>query len=401
MHTVTSPSDPVPLPLSMPVVWFMALAAALGTATIYPLQPAIGDVAGALTVSYATVGAALACGPVGYLLGLATLVPLVDRFRPAAVVAVQFVAMGLALAAAAAVGTAWTLGLVIGIIGAGSSVGAQLSSIAGRFAAPGRRATALGVVTSGIAAGILAGRIVGGWLTEALGWRAMLLVVAAACGGAALGAVAVLPRAAGTATAGYPGALLGMPRLLIRVATLRLAAVRGALWFFAFCVVWSGLAVALAQPPYSYTAAQIGLFAFAGLSGIAATRVAGGWTDRVGAHRVVLVGLIVALGAAALLAFSLRHTAVAVIGLALFDAGLFAAQVANQSTVLAIEPSAPARFNSAYMVVYFVGGSAGTAVGAVAVEHLGWPATALVAAAAVLAAVAITAVAATRTADRP
>jgi predicted MFS family arabinose efflux permease len=192
-----------------------------------------------------------------------------------------------------------------------------------------------------------------------------------------------------------------MPRLLIRVATLRLAAVRGALWFFAFCVVWSGLAVALAQPPYSYTAAQIGLFAFAGLSGIAATRVAGGWTDRVGAHRVVLVGLIVALGAAALLAFSLRHTAVAVIGLALFDAGLFAAQVANQSTVLAIEPSAPARFNSAYMVVYFVGGSAGTAVGAVAVEHLGWPATALVAAAAVLAAVAITAVAATRTADRP
>lgn len=396
MHTVTASSDRV----SMPVVWFMALAAALGTATIYPLQPAIADVAGSLLVSSAAVGAALACGPVGYLLGLATLVPLVDRFRPCLVVSAQFVVMGLALALSAAVGTSWTLGVAIGVIGAASSVGAQLSSIAGRFAAPDRRATALGVVTSGIAAGILAGRIVGGWLTDTLGWRAMLLVLAAACCAAALGAIVVLPRATATAAGGYLGVILGMPGLL-RVAALRLAAVRGAMWFFAFCVVWSGLAVALSRPPYSYPAAHIGLFAFAGLSGIAATRVAGSWTDRVGAHRVVLVSLIVALCAAAVLAFSLGHTLATVICLGLFDAGLFAAQVANQSTVLAIEPSAPARFNSAYMVVYFVGGSAGTAVGAVAVEHLGWPATALAAATAVLVAVTMTALSATRTVDRP
>jgi predicted MFS family arabinose efflux permease len=61
--------------------------------------------------------------------------------------------------------------------------------------------------------------------------------------------------------------------------------------------------------------------------------------------------------------------------LAVFDAGLFAAQVANQTTILAIDPSAPARFNSAYMLVYFVGGSLGTAFGAAAVTSFGWPAT--------------------------
>jgi hypothetical protein len=37
--------------LETPVVWFMALAAALGTASIYPLQPAIADVAGALHIA--------------------------------------------------------------------------------------------------------------------------------------------------------------------------------------------------------------------------------------------------------------------------------------------------------------------------------------------------------------
>ncbi|HXO51825.1 MAG TPA: MFS transporter, partial [Mycobacterium sp.] len=65
------------------------------------------------------------------------------------------------------------------------------------------------------------------------------------------------------------------------------------------------------------------------------------------------------------------------------DAGLFAAQVANQSTVLAIDPAAPAQFNSAYMLVYFVGGSGGTAFGAAAVGWFGWPATTAVAACAI------------------
>ncbi|MGM7644853.1 hypothetical protein ACSVDM_08145 [Nocardia sp. JW2] len=84
--------------------------------------------------------------------------------------------------------------------------------------------------------------------------------------------------------------------------------------------------------------------------------------------------------------FGLANTLVTLVCLAAFDAGLFAAQVANQSTVLAIEPGAPARCNSAYMLVYFIGGSLGTALGAAAVEWFGWQATALIAAAAIVAA---------------
>ncbi|HTI77827.1 MAG TPA: MFS transporter, partial [Mycobacterium sp.] len=76
--------------------------------------------------------------------------------------------------------------------------------------------------------------------------------------------------------------------------------------------------------------------------------------------------------------------------LAMFDAGLFAAQVANQSTVLAIDPTAPAQYNSAYMLVYFIGGTAGTAFGAAAVGWFGWSATAAIAAVAITLAVSIT-----------
>jgi predicted MFS family arabinose efflux permease len=376
--------------LSTPVVWFMALAAALGTASIYPLQPAIADVAGALGASLATVGVALACGPLGYLVGLALLVPLVDRFAPRRVLSTQFGALAIALAVNAVVGTPWLLGLIVGVIGAASSVGAQLSSVAGRFANPRRRATVLGLVTAGISAGILTGRIVGGWLNDEIGWRGMFLVFASACATVAVVAFFVLPGAAGTVTSGYLASLCELPGLYVRFAPLRLAAGRGTLWFFAFCAVWAGLAVALSQPPFSYSSERIGLYAFAGLLGIVGTRVSGAWTDRVGARKVIVVGLVVALAASTMLGACLSNAAVTLACLGLFDAGLFAAQVANQSTVLAIDPAAPARFNSAYMLIYFIGGSLGTAFGAAAVGWTGWPATTAIAAGAIALAMIIT-----------
>lgn len=350
----------------------MAIAAALGTAASYPLQPAVADLAASLDISLTQAGVALAFGPVGYLVGLAILVPLVDRFPPNYVLAAQFGGLAIASAANAAAGSLWVLALTVGFIGACSTVGAQLSSITARFVPDGRRATALGIVTAGISAGIISGRIAGGALTDVVGWRAGLLVFALAFAVTAVVAFRILPTTTGSLTSSYLTTLRGLPGLYLRFPTLRMAAVRGALWFFAFCAVWAGLAVALAAPPYSYSAERIGLYALAGLLGILATRVAGTWTDRVGPRRVMLIGLAIAALGAITIAGCLSNTAATLVGLAVFDAGLFAAQVANQSMVLAIDPVAPARFNSAYMVVYFVGGSLGTAFGAAAVAWIGW-----------------------------
>lgn len=385
------PSAPEPAGLAGPVVLFMSLAAALGTSAIYVLQPAVGEVAGSLGTGAAEVGVALAWGPVGYLIGLIALVPLVDRFAPGTVLGLQFLVLGAAMAASAAVGSTSLLALLVAVTGVCSVVGAGMSSLAGRLADPHRRAAVLGVVTAGISVGILAGRTVGGLLAEELGWPGMLLCFAGACAVFATCCLVVLPRSAPASySRGYLASIRSIPGLFVRYATLRIAAVRGALWFFAFCAVWAGLAVALVQAPYSRSPEQVGLYALAGLTGLVATQVAGRWTDRVGARRVILVGLVLALAAAVTLGFVLSSMVAAMVCLAVFDAGLFAAQVANQSTVLAIDPCAPARFNSGYMVVYFVGGSLGTAAGSAAVDRLGWTFTTVASASLILLALVVT-----------
>jgi predicted MFS family arabinose efflux permease len=99
----TDTASLAPAPLRAPAVLFMSVSAALGTSTIYPMQPAIADVAESLDTQIPAIGIALAFGPVGYLLGLGLLVPLVDRFSPARVLAAQFGVLACALAASAVV----------------------------------------------------------------------------------------------------------------------------------------------------------------------------------------------------------------------------------------------------------------------------------------------------------
>lgn len=368
----------------------MSFAAAAGTSAIYPMQPAMADVAESLDSSVAAVGVCLAAGPVGYLVGLALLVPLVDRHPPGRVLAAQFSVLALALAANAVVSSVLLLGLVLAVVGCCSAVGAGLSSIAGRFSPPHRRGMVLGIVTAGISVGILAGRVIGGWLADEIGWRPMLLVFAACCASIAACCAVLLPGERNVPGSDYLSTLRSLPGLVVRHATLRAAALRGALWFFAFCAVWAGLASALSEPPFFFSPERIGLYALAGLSGMLVTPLAGLLTDRAGARRVILAGLVLAGAAALVAAFGLASTGVTLACLALFDAGLFAAQVANQSRVLSIDPAAPARFNSAYMVVYFVGGGVGTACGAGTVDLFGWTVTALVAVAAIAVAAAST-----------
>lgn len=227
-------------------------------------------------------------------------------------------------------------------------------------------------------------------MAEQLGWRHMLLVVAAACVAVGLTALGALPPAEIHASESYRTVLRSMPALLRSERRLRIAATSGALWFFAFSLVWVSVSLALSLPPLNLSPAAVGLYSLAGLAGILATRIAGALADRHGSPRVVLVGLALAFACAITMSFSLQLTPVLLVSLALFDAGLFAAQVANQSRVLSLDPSRPAKFNSTYMAVYFIGGTAGTAVGGSLVSWIGWPGAASIAAAAITIAALIT-----------
>ncbi|HWW70263.1 MAG TPA: MFS transporter [Duganella sp.] len=360
-------------------VLFLAVAAGVATSTSYTVQPELGRIAMDLGASLASTSAAAGLPILGYMIGLAVLVPLVDHLSPRRLVSAQLAILGLSLGLTATATNVLAFGAALLVSGICASTGAQMSTLAGKYSPASQRGRALGTVTAGISAGVLLGRLVGGGLADLVGWRAMLLIIAGLCLTCALGSHVVLPRTAPHRDGSYFATLGSMPKLLLTHAELRVAALSGALWFFAFSLIWMGLSLALALPPLNLSPTTIGLYSLAGVAGIVATRAAGQLADKFGSRPVVLAGLALALLCASAMPLSLNIAPLMLLALALFDTGLFSAQVANQRRVLSIAPQQPARFNSVYMVVYFVGGSLGTAVGGPLVATLGWPAVAIAA----------------------
>ncbi|MEG8037721.1 hypothetical protein QP157_21110 [Sphingomonas sp. LR61] len=93
--------------------------------------------------------------------------------------------------------------------------------------------------------------------------------------------------------------------------------------------------------------------------------------------------------AAFVLTFSLDSPIGIAAALALFDAGCFAAQVANQASIIAIAPSQSGALSAAYLTLYYAAGALGTAAAGTIVTS-GWPTVTLLATAVVAAAVIAT-----------
>ncbi|MGD6747104.1 MFS transporter [Streptomyces sp. BH106] len=352
----------------------LSCTAGVALANNYAIQPALGDVARDTGSSAAAIGLVTTAALGGCIAGFAFLLPLADRAAPRRLVAGQLALLTAGLLLASCAPGLGLLLLAYVMVGAGASVSAMASTIAGRGVPGERRGTAVAGVAAGMSAGILLSRLVGGALADALGWRGMLLAFAGlvvVCGATAW---VRLPgeRPEGAGSGGYLGTLAALPGLLRRHRALRLAVLTGSLWYLAFSLVWVALTVRLAQPPYGLDAAHIGLYSLAGALGFAALPVAGRLGDRYSPRAVIAGSMGVAAVGAALLCTGLDRPAVTAAGLALVDAGCFTAQAANQTRVMSIDPARSGSLSGVYLLLYFLAGALGAGVAAPLVGVGGW-----------------------------
>ena len=362
----------------------LAVAAGGAIANNYAMQPALPTIARDFGSPVAAITTVASAAMTGYLLGLVLLVPLADRISPRLLIPGQMVILALLLMlAASAPGPAVLTGCFV-LIGVMTTVAAQSSAVVGRYARPDQRAHSMATISAGISAGLLLSRFVGGVLTQWLGWRDALLVFSGFMLLIALCALPLLP-ADRPAMQGrsYFAALRTLPVLLRQSAYLRRSTATGMLWFFAFNLIWVGLAIRLAAPPYNLTAQGIGLFSLAGILGLFVTRIAGKLADRFGTRAVITIGLIAAAVSSLSLTVVLGHPVWTAIALAVFDAGCFAAQVANQASIVAIDPARSGVLNAAYLTLYYTAGAVGSAIAGMVAIEAGWTAITLASTAAV------------------
>jgi len=353
------------------LVVVMAVATGLSVANNYYAQPLLPAIGRTLHMGAGSTGLIVTAAQVGYAAGLVLLLPLGDLTERRRLVSILSAATGFALFALGASPT-WSFLLPAALVVGFLSVLAQiLVPFAASLASDEERGRVVGLVMSGLLIGILLARTAAGLLAEAGTWRVVYFVSGAAMILEAGVLRWLLPEWRSQEASTYPRMVASVGRLLREEPLLRLRALYGLLSFGSFSVLWTSIALLLADR-YHYSSGVIGLFGLAGAGGAAAATVAGRLSDRglVKVSTGVTAGLLLASWAALWAGGS--NLALLVIGIVVLDVGAQGLHITNQGEIYKIRPEARSRLTAAYMFLYFVGGAAGSVLSTTLYSAMGW-----------------------------
>jgi predicted MFS family arabinose efflux permease len=357
-------------------VTLCAAAAGVAIANNYYVQPLLPAISSAFRLHPGAAGLLVTVSQVGYLVGLALIVPLGDIVSRRRLLLVLMAASTLGLGVAAAAPSAPWFAVALAAFGCSTVFAQVLVSLVADLSDPGNRGRNVGRVMAGLLLGVLLARTLAGALAQIGGWRTVYWTAVA---GMALTGVAAwrrLPPEAPREEQGYVNALVTTARLMRREPVVQVRALYGALTFGAFSVLWSTLALMLARSPYRYSEGTIGLFGLAAAMGAAAALFGGRLFDRGHGESMTAAGLLVGLvGFAALEAGEVAILAV-IAGVLLVDFGGQLVQVASQGSIYSLRDGIRGRVTTAYMGTRFVGGVVGSALGIAAYAKSGWQAAA-------------------------
>jgi predicted MFS family arabinose efflux permease len=354
------------------LVLLFAISCGVAVANLYYAQPILDTIAKAFGASSGTAGLIVTLTQIGYVVGLALLVPLGDLVARRRLVPTVLVVAAAGLIASAAAPSIGVLIAVALIVGATSVVAQVLIPMAASLADDEHRGQVVGTVMSGLLLGILLARTVSGVVAGATNWRVVYVMAAVLTIVLAILLGRVLPPEGPRTLISYR-ALLGTTVTLFRSeSVLRRRCLFGALAFAAFSVFWTTMAFLLAGAPYHYGDTTIGLFGLVGAAGAICANVAGRWADK-GLTKATTLAFAACLALSFLPLWYGRHDlAMLIIGILILDVGAQGLMVTNQSLIYRLAPEARSRITSAYMVCYFAGGAIGSALGSALYDSHGW-----------------------------
>jgi len=353
---------------------FLGLACAVGVSTIYYNQPLLLEMSRTYGVTAGHVGFVAVATQVGYAVGLLSFVPLGDVLERRALMMRMYGAEAVALLLVAlAPGLSWLIAASV-LLGLFASVTHVALPIAPDLVSHEKRGRAIGTVMTGLLLGILLARTFAGWVSGIHGWR-WVFVVAAVMNAAFVPLMGkVMPKLPPKQQLQYSDAMKSLWTLFRTQPLLRESSIVGALVFASFSCFWTTLAFVL-HSHYGLGAGVAGTFGVVGAAGALVAPLAGRLADKNGSRWVITLGMGLLTSSYVLLWIeeSLKismtvHIIALVVGVLVLDVGAQMTQVANQTRIFGLVPSARSRLNT----VYISGAAVGSALATIAWVHWQW-----------------------------
>jgi len=358
-------------------ILLLAFAVGLMAANVYYPQPILALLAASLGLKTEAAGLIMTLTQIGYGLGVVFIVPLGDLFENKklilSTIAVTIVAE-LVLGLSRATLPYFAASLFVGL---GASTVQILVPYASHLYDKAMRGRVLGSLMSGLMLGIMLSRPLASLLTDFVSLHAVFFVAAGLMAILWWRLFARLPERAPESTGlSYVGLIASMGRLLVRTPILQRRAIYQSLMFGAFCLFWTTAPLMLIRSAFQMSQKGVALFALAGVAGAVAAPYAGRLADRGWGRKATLIAFAVGI-----LSFVCSHFVVEgsmnslitlVLAANLLDAGVSSHLVLGQRAIFLIDPSNQSRLNGLYVGIIYIGGAAGSALGAWAYAHGGW-----------------------------
>ena len=226
---------------------------------------------------------------------------------------------------------------------------------------------AMGSYVSAPVAGVLGGRLLGGWIHPPLHWRYAFVTAAIFLLASAMAAVRWLPASEPPvqAAADPEGFLTILGRRELRRTFL---VAFGA--FFVFSSGFNYLPFYLSAPPFNLSVHVITFLYLAYIVGIVIGPIAGGLSNRVGNGAAMMGGALVF--ALALLITLIKSLVVIAVALLLVCAGFFTIHSAAAGSLNRRLTGSRGKANSLYVLFYYLGGACGITLSGWAFSLAGW-----------------------------
>ena len=341
-------------------------------AMLYCVQPLLPLLAAHFRVSAASSSLALSLTTLSLALCLLVSGALAESWgrKPVMAAALGLAAMlGIASALVEEWGSLLILRALLGL--ALSGLPALAMAYVGEEFDPEALPAAMGLYIGGTALGGLLGRLLAGLLSDIGGWSWALGGIAG-LGLLAMGLFLWLLPPSRHFTA-QPLSLRGLLRnfaLHLSNPRLRVLFALAFLLMGGFVALFNYVGFRLAGAPFNLSATVIGLLFTVYLLGIFSAGWAGRLVPRFGARQVLHGGIGLMLLGVALCAAP--WLSAAVVGLALFTLGFFAAHAVASGQVGAHAQGAKAQASALYLCAYYLGSSLVGYVGGYVWEHAGW-----------------------------
>ena len=350
----------------------MAVIAGLTVANCYYNQPLLEMIRHDMGVSQHEANLITVVTQIGYALGLCFLIPMGDLYSRRRIIVINMsvaAVMAVFIAFSQRVWIVWGASL---LLGACSVIPQFFIPIAGQYSEKKNKGRNMGIVLSGLLTGILASRVVSGYVGEWLGWREMFIIAALIMIVCLILTLKIMPQIDSNYVGTYRGLMKSVFHIVASNARIRLYAIRAAFSFGSMMAIWSCLAFRLAQAPFFSGSEMVGTLGMCGIAGALAASGLGKLVNQWGIRKLSLYGAclqLVAWTTAYLFGDTYMGLIVAII---MVDIGLQCLQLSNQSGCIQEMPEASNRANTIFMTTYFIGGSFGTYCAGLAWTHEGW-----------------------------